>query len=80
MSQAIERMKPFLFGELCKGCGRCIEACPRDCIAPGSEIHPLTGSTPVHFDLARCSGCGLCVSACPEPYGIAEAPARRITS
>jgi pyruvate/2-oxoacid:ferredoxin oxidoreductase alpha subunit/ferredoxin len=72
MPQATERPKPFLFPEYCKGCGRCIEACPRDCITMGTEIHPLTGLTPVHLDLARCSGCGLCLSACPEPYGLAE--------
>jgi len=65
-----ERPKPFLFDEYCKGCGRCIDACNRDCIAPGSSINSLTGLVPVHLDLDQCNGCGLCIDACPEPYGL----------
>jgi pyruvate/2-oxoacid:ferredoxin oxidoreductase alpha subunit/NAD-dependent dihydropyrimidine dehydrogenase PreA subunit len=65
-----ERPKPFLFPEYCKGCGRCISACPKHCIALGTEIDPLTGLTPVVLDLEACNGCGLCITACPEPYGL----------
>ena len=71
MTQLSERPKPFLFPEFCKGCGRCIEACPKHCISLGSEINPATGLIPVHLDLDLCNGCGLCLSACPEPYGLA---------
>jgi len=71
MTQLSERPKPFLFPEFCKGCGRCIEACPKHCISLGSEINPATGLTPVHLELDQCNGCGLCLSACPEPYGLA---------
>jgi len=65
-----ERPKPFLLDEYCKGCGRCIDACNRDCIAAGTEINPLTGLVPVHLDLETCNGCALCIDACPEPYGL----------
>jgi len=75
MTQVTERPKPFLFPEFCKGCGRCIEACPKHCITLGSEINPATGLIPVHLDLEQCNGCGLCLSACPEPYGLAAASA-----
>jgi Pyruvate:ferredoxin oxidoreductase and related 2-oxoacid:ferredoxin oxidoreductases, alpha subunit len=64
------RPKPFLFDEYCKGCGRCIDACNRDCITPGSSINALTGLVPVHLELDQCNGCGLCIDACPEPYGL----------
>jgi pyruvate/2-oxoacid:ferredoxin oxidoreductase alpha subunit/NAD-dependent dihydropyrimidine dehydrogenase PreA subunit len=74
MTQVSERPKPFLFPEFCKGCGRCIEACPKHCITLGSEINPATGLTPVLLDLTICNGCGLCLSACPEPYGLAATP------
>jgi pyruvate/2-oxoacid:ferredoxin oxidoreductase alpha subunit/NAD-dependent dihydropyrimidine dehydrogenase PreA subunit len=74
MIQASERPKPFLFPEFCKGCGRCIEACPKHCITFGTAIDPRTGLTPVHLELASCNGCGLCLSACPEPYGLAATP------
>jgi len=65
-----ERPKPFIVPEYCKGCGRCIDACPKDCIALGTEINPLTGLVPVILDLDACNGCGLCIGACPEPFGL----------
>jgi NAD-dependent dihydropyrimidine dehydrogenase PreA subunit len=55
---------------VCKGCGRCIEACAHHCIAVGAEIHPVTGLVPVVFNLERCTACGLCFDACPEPHGL----------
>ncbi|HEY6099384.1 MAG TPA: 3-methyl-2-oxobutanoate dehydrogenase subunit VorB, partial [Anaeromyxobacter sp.] len=73
MAQAQARPKPVLHPEYCKACGRCIEACAHDAIAPGLEIHPESGAVPVLLDLERCNGCGLCVDACPEPYGLVSA-------
>ena len=70
MTRVVERPKPFLVPEYCKGCGRCITSCPKNCIAFGTEINPLTGLVPVVLDLADCNGCGLCIDACPEPYGL----------
>ena len=64
------RPKPFLEPEYCKGCLRCIEACPRECIVPGSAINPVTGLTPVELNLENCNGCALCMAACPEPFGL----------
>ena len=68
------RPKPFLFPHLCKACGRCIEACPKDCIEMGTEIDPVTGFTPVTVNLEACNGCGLCITACPEPHGLMATP------
>lgn len=65
-----ERPKPRLAPQLCKGCGRCIEACAHQCIEAGREIHPSTGLMPVVLHLEDCTACGLCLSACPEPYGL----------
>ncbi|MCC7431046.1 3-methyl-2-oxobutanoate dehydrogenase subunit VorB [bacterium] len=70
MGQLKEKPKPFLFEEYCKGCGRCITACPQHCIAFGSEINAQTGVIPVTLDLEECNACGLCISSCPEPYGL----------
>lgn len=64
------RPKPFLEPAYCKGCLRCVEACPRDCLTPGAVINSATGLTPVEIDLEQCNGCGLCVQACPEPFGL----------
>lgn len=65
-----EKPRPFLLPQYCKGCGRCIESCPKHCITHGTEIDPLTGLIPVLLDLEACNGCGLCITACPEPYGL----------
>lgn len=67
---AVEKPKPFVLPEYCKGCGRCISACPKHCIAMGDRINPLTGLIPIVMDLEACNGCGLCILACPEPYGL----------
>jgi NAD-dependent dihydropyrimidine dehydrogenase PreA subunit len=67
--KARKRPEPFLFPQFCKACGRCIEACPKECIEMGTEIDPATGLTPVVVDLDQCNACGLCMVACPEPYG-----------
>jgi pyruvate/2-oxoacid:ferredoxin oxidoreductase alpha subunit/NAD-dependent dihydropyrimidine dehydrogenase PreA subunit len=70
MATAEAHPRPTLLPEYCKGCGRCIDACARHCIAPGTEIDPLTGLLPVTLSLDACNGCGLCIDACPEPYGL----------
>jgi len=72
------RPKPFLFPEFCKACGRCISACPKDCITMGTEINPATGFTPVVVNLEVCNGCGLCLTACPEPYGLTTVPTEEL--
>ncbi|HTT72369.1 MAG TPA: 3-methyl-2-oxobutanoate dehydrogenase subunit VorB [Anaeromyxobacteraceae bacterium] len=69
----LARTKPTLREEHCKGCGRCISACARGCIAAGTEINPLSGLIPVVLDLTACNECGLCLEACPEPYGLGAA-------
>ena len=68
------RPKPFLFPHSCKSCGRCITACPRDCIHMSDQIDPRTGVTPVVIDTDTCNGCGLCLEACPEPHGLMPMP------
>lgn len=66
--------KPFLLPQTCKACGRCITACPKECIHMGTEINPQTGQTPVVIDLDACNACGLCIAACPEPHGLMADP------
>ena len=67
---AKERPQVLVTEALCKGCGRCIEACPKHAIALGTDINQASGLIPVHIDYGICNHCGLCVSACPEPYGL----------
>ncbi|MFN7966609.1 MAG: 4Fe-4S binding protein [Acidobacteriota bacterium] len=67
---AMERPKVVLQPYLCKGCGRCIEACPKHAISMGTEINQSSGQIPVMIDEEKCNHCGLCISACPEPFGL----------
>ncbi len=53
----ITRVRPRLIPELCIGCGRCAEVCPRQAITPGH---------PPHFDLEACVGCLCCTEVCPQ--------------
>jgi len=66
----VKRPLPYLEPQFCKGCGRCIGACPKHCIAFDDQVDPRTGLVPVALDLEDCNGCGLCLVACPEPYGL----------
>lgn len=74
MSKAKDRPKPFLLPQFCKSCGRCVDACPQNCIEIGKEFHPATGIAPVVLHLEKCNACGLCISSCPEPYGLRAIP------
>ena len=67
---ATARDRPFLEPAYCKGCLRCVEVCPKGCIAPGTAVFPGTGLIPVELRLDACNGCGLCIGACPEPFGL----------
>ena len=51
----------------CKGCGRCITACPEDLIQFSHELNDR-GYTYVSFtgDQAECSGCTICAVVCPD--------------
>ena len=65
-----ERPPVLVTEALCKGCGRCLEACPKNAIALGTDINQTSGLVPIHIDYDLCNSCGLCVTACPEPYGL----------
>jgi len=49
----------------CKGCGVCIESCPKDCIVLGSELNQM-GYRYAQFEQPGCIACGLCFYCSPE--------------
>jgi pyruvate/2-oxoacid:ferredoxin oxidoreductase alpha subunit/ferredoxin len=61
---------PQLETRYCKGCGRCIEACPKHAIEFRDRPEAESGFTAVDIDLEVCNACGLCLDACPEPWGL----------
>ncbi|HEX5138504.1 MAG TPA: thiamine pyrophosphate-dependent enzyme, partial [Planctomycetota bacterium] len=51
----------------CKGCGRCVVACPKDLIEYGTELNER-GYAYVVFKGSpeQCGGCTLCAVSCPD--------------
>ena len=56
---------------LCKGCGLCIDVCPKDLITTARELN-LKGYYPAQFSDGQgghpeqCTGCALCALVCPD--------------
>ena len=52
--------------DLCKGCGLCVTACPKQIVKLTGEInakgyHPASVTEP-----DKCIGCAFCASMCPD--------------
>lgn len=51
----------------CKGCGLCIDACPRHIIALDQDRITAKGYHPATLtDPARCTACASCFQICPD--------------
>ena len=61
--------RPVFEVDSCKGCGRCVSACPRKCLEMKSELNSA-GIKPAGYKGEGCVGCGICFYNCPEPYAI----------
>ena len=52
--------------ERCKGCGYCVDFCPRDILKMSSELNTKGYLLPVVSDETGCLACGYCEVICPE--------------
>jgi 2-oxoglutarate ferredoxin oxidoreductase subunit delta len=52
--------------ERCKGCGYCVEFCPRGVLKTGHELNLKGYLLPIVADESRCLACGYCEVVCPE--------------
>jgi 2-oxoglutarate ferredoxin oxidoreductase subunit delta len=52
--------------EKCKGCGLCVQFCPRKVVGLSSELNGK-GYHPAELkDEERCTGCAICATMCPD--------------
>jgi len=51
----------------CKGCGLCVEACPRKIVLLRKDRLNAKGFHPAGVDdMDRCIGCAFCAMMCPD--------------
>ncbi|GBF34375.1 2-oxoglutarate oxidoreductase delta subunit [Desulfocucumis palustris] len=65
--RTIEGDKGFwtIFPGLCKGCGLCIQKCPKKCMS-WSDVLGVYGTPSVEINSEECIACGTCQTFCPD--------------
>ncbi|MCD4692328.1 MAG: 4Fe-4S binding protein [Calditrichales bacterium] len=56
----------YIIRERCKGCGFCVEYCPKNILELSEEFNSKGYHPPIVKDGALCVHCQLCEMLCPE--------------
>jgi len=64
-----ETARPVIHAIECKGCGRCVEHCPKGVLAIGDEFNER-GYRYAKYAGKGCVGCANCYYTCPEPGAV----------
>ena len=67
----LEKVKPptveiHLIKDECKGCGYCIEYCPKKVLEESDEINARGVHPPRVVDESKCINCSFCSIVCPD--------------
>ena len=53
--------------DLCKGCGLCVDVCPKKIVGLDKEKINAKGHHPAHVtDIDKCIACAFCATMCPD--------------
>ncbi len=53
--------------DICKGCGLCINACPKHLLRMAADKINKKGHSPAEItDMSQCIGCAFCATVCPD--------------
>jgi len=61
----IAEVEIVVINDRCKGCGFCIELCPKHVLDYESRLN-IRGAHPPYLKNEGCVGCGVCEEICPE--------------
>lgn len=64
-----KKHKIIVKSEECKGCGRCVNACPKSVLKMGEQLN-FMGVPYAYYTGDGCIGCAACFYTCPEPGAI----------
>lgn len=62
----LAKAKIYIIGDLCKGCGFCIEFCPKKVLERSDQLNKKGAYPPRVADESKCALCGFCMAICPE--------------
>jgi len=67
-TEKVKRPKPeiHIIKEQCKGCGYCIQFCPKRVLEESEEINAIGAHPPRIVDESKCVICSFCTSVCPD--------------
>lgn len=64
-----KRFRVQITPDECKGCGRCVKACPKKLLKLGTQLN-FMGVPFAVAEQENCIGCGSCFYTCPEPGAV----------